>query len=210
MAGLNLGVLVSGTGTNLQAILDAVAQGSLDAHVRVVISNKPGVLALQRAERAAVSTRCIRHGDYPNREAFEDALIEALRVAGVEWIVLAGFMRVLTPHFVGRYAGRIVNIHPALLPAFPGVHAQRQALEYGAKVSGCTVHLVDEGVDTGPILGQRAVPVLDDDDESILSARILHQEHELLVEVLGHLAAGRVRVTPAELGRRPRVTIRRT
>ena len=111
---------------------------------------------------------------------------------------------------MSRHAGRIVNIHPALLPAFPGVHAQRQALEYGAKVSGCTIHLVDEGVDTGPILGQRAVPVLDDDDEASLAARILRQEHELLVEVLGHLAAGRVQVVPAEPGKRPRVAIRRT
>jgi phosphoribosylglycinamide formyltransferase-1 len=210
MAGLDLGVLVSGTGTNLQAILDAVARRSLDIDVRIVISNKPGVLALERAERAGVATRCIRHGDYPNREAFEDALMAALSAAGVEWVVLAGFMRVLTPHFVSRYAGRIVNIHPALLPAFPGVHAQRQALEYGARISGCTVHLVDEGVDTGPILGQRAVPVLDDDDEASLAARILCQEHDLLVEVLAHLAAGRVSVTQADPGKRPRVTLRRT
>lgn len=208
MARLELGVLVSGTGTNLQAILDAVASGALDANVRVVISNKPDAVALERARRAGVPVRCVPHVQFASREAFEDALGTELDSAGAEWIVLAGFMRVLTPRFVARYPGRIVNIHPALLPAFPGTHAQRQALEYGARISGCTVHLVDEGVDTGPILGQRAVPVLDDDDEAVLAARILRQEHELLVEVLAHLAAGRVQVRAQGAGKRPRVVIR--
>jgi phosphoribosylglycinamide formyltransferase-1 len=208
MATLQLGVLVSGTGTNLQAIIDAVQAGSLDARLSLVISNKPGVAALDRAERAGVPTRCISHKDYPDRETFEDALLTALREARVEWIMLAGFMRVLTPHFVRSYAGRIINIHPALLPSFPGVHAQRQALEYGAKVSGCTVHLVDEGVDTGPILGQRAVEVLEGDTESLLAARILTEEHRLLVDVLSWIAADRVSVLPAEPGKRPRVVIR--
>ena len=159
-------------------------------------------------DRAGVPTRCIPHKDYPDRETFEDALLAALREARVEWVMLAGFMRVLTPHFVRGYAGRIINIHPALLPSFPGVHAQRQALDYGAKVSGCTVHLVDEGVDTGPILGQRAVEVLEGDTESLLAARILTEEHRLLVDVLSWIAADRVSVLPAEPGKRPRVVIR--
>jgi phosphoribosylglycinamide formyltransferase-1 len=208
MATLELGVLVSGTGTNLQSILDATASGTLDARVRVVISNKPGVLALQRATRAGVATRVIPHNDYPTREAFEQALLVALRQAGVEWIVLAGFMRVLTAQFVRSYQNRIINIHPALLPSFPGTHAQRQALLYGAKVAGCTVHLVDEGVDTGPIIGQHAVPVLEDDDEDSLAARILKEEHKLLVEVLGIIAADRMVVVPRERGQRPRVLIK--
>jgi phosphoribosylglycinamide formyltransferase-1 len=208
MATLDLGVLVSGTGTNLQAILDATASRALDARMRLVISNKAGALALERATRAGVPTRIIAHGDYATREDFEDALLLALREAGVEWIVLAGFMRVLTAQFVRSYQGRIVNIHPALLPSFPGTHAQRQALMYGAKVAGCTVHLVDEGVDTGPIIGQRAVPVLEDDDEESLAARILKEEHRLLVEVLQIIAAGRMVVVPREAGQRPRVAIK--
>ncbi|MBN1918805.1 MAG: phosphoribosylglycinamide formyltransferase [Verrucomicrobia bacterium] len=208
MATLELGVLVSGAGTNLQAMLDATSAGSLDARVRVVVSNKPSVVALERAKRSGVPTRVIPHDDYPSREAFEDALLLALREAGVEWIVLAGFMRVLTPKFVKGYQGRIINIHPALLPSFPGTHAQRQALLYGAKVAGCTVHLVDEGVDTGPIIAQRAVPVLEDDDEASLAARILRKEHELLVEVLGLIAADRMVVVPRDAGQRPRVIIK--
>jgi phosphoribosylglycinamide formyltransferase-1 len=198
---MNLGVLVSGRGSNLQAILDAVQAGKLDASVKVVVSNLPGAQALDRAARAGVPTQVISHRSYPSRGAFETALLAELHDHGVEWVVLAGFMRVLTQVFIGAYAGRIINIHPALLPAFPGVHAQRQALEYGVKVSGCTVHLIDEGVDTGPILAQRVVPVLEDDDEAALSARILAEEHELLVDVLRGIASGRL--DPARARRRP-------
>lgn len=201
MATMNLGVLVSGRGSNLQAILDAVQAGKLDASVKVVVSNLPGAQALDRAARAGVPTQVISHRSYPSRGAFETALLAELHDHGVEWVVLAGFMRVLTQVFIGAYAGRIINIHPALLPAFPGVHAQRQALEYGVKVSGCTVHLIDEGVDTGPILAQRVVPVLEDDDEAALSARILAEEHELLVDVLRGIASGRL--DPARARRRP-------
>ena len=204
---LELGVLVSGNGSNLQAILDAIASGALDARVRVVISNKPGVRALERAAAAGVTSVCISHKEYASRAAFDQALLEALRQRGVEWVVLAGFMRVLTPEFITAFQGRIVNIHPSLLPAFPGVAAQRQALDYGVKVSGCTVHLVDTGVDTGPILAQRVVPVLDSDDEPSLSERIHVAEHALLVEVLQALALGRVRVTERG-GQRPRVSVR--
>ena len=206
MPTLDLGVLVSGNGSNLQAILDAVAEGSLDARVRVVVSNKAGVRALDRARRADVPASVILHRDFPTREEFDRALASELAGHGVSWVVLAGFMRVLTPGFLQAFEGRIVNIHPALLPSFPGVNAQRQALEYGVKVSGCTVHFVDGGVDTGPIIAQRAVPVLDDDDEASLAARIHREEHQLLVEVLRWVASGRVRSVPGP-GARARVLI---
>lgn len=202
---LDLGVLVSGRGSNLQAILDAIAAGRLDARVRLVISNRPDAAALDRAARAGVPTRCLPHRDYPSREAFDAELVAVLREHAVEWVVLAGFMRVLTSTFVRAFPHRIVNVHPALLPAFPGTHAQRQALDYGVKVSGCTVHFIDDGVDTGPIIAQRVVPVQDDDDEDTLAARILTEEHALLVEVLADVAAGKVRVVPGATDRRPRV-----
>jgi phosphoribosylglycinamide formyltransferase 1 len=208
MSGLSLGVLVSGTGTNLQAILDAVAEKRLDATIKVVISNKPGVLALERAAKAGVPTACISHRDFASRDAFDHALVAALREAGVDWVVLAGFMRLLTPVMLEAFAHRIVNIHPALLPSFPGVDAQQQAFDYGVKITGCTVHLVDEGTDTGPILLQRAVPVLDTDDASTLKHRILEQEHDVLVEALRAIAEGRLTVVPAAPGRRARASIR--
>ena len=203
---LKLGVLVSGTGTNLQAILDAIAAGRLAAEVRVVVSNKAGVAAVERAERAGVPARVVSHRDFPSREAFDAALVEVLRGAGVQWVVLAGFMRVLTRTFLDAFPWRVVNIHPALLPSFPGVDAQRQAFEYGVKVTGCTVHLVDEGTDTGPIIAQRAVSVLDGDDVERLRQRLLGVEHALLVEVLSRIARGEVQVDVRE-GGRPRVRV---
>ena len=205
MPTLDLGVLVSGRGSNLQAILDAVADGRLDARIRLVVSNQPNAAALDRAAQAGVPTRCVPHREFATREAFDAALLDTLRAAGAEWVVLAGFMRVLTPGFIQAFPNRIVNIHPALLPAFPGVHAQRQALDYGAKVAGCTVHFVDDGVDSGPIIAQRVVPVRDDDDTDALAARILTEEHVLLVEVLDDLAHERLEVVPATAGARPRV-----
>ena len=192
MSRLRLGVLVSGSGTNLQAILDAVADGRLNAEVRVVVSNRPGVYALERARRAGVPTVVISHRDYADRATFEGALIETLARTGAEWIALAGFMRILTGRFLSAFPDRVVNIHPALLPAFPGVHAQRQALAYGSKWSGCTVHFVDEGTDSGPIIAQAVVPVLDGDDEETLTRRILAQEHRLYPRALQLLAEGRV------------------
>jgi phosphoribosylglycinamide formyltransferase-1 len=189
---LNIGVLVSGNGTNLQAILDAVERGVLDARVRCVVSNKAEAFALERARRAGVPALAISHKAYATREAFDEAVLVALREHGVEWVVLAGFMRVLTPGFLRAWGGRVVNVHPALLPAFPGVNAVAQALAHGVKVTGCTIHFVDEGIDSGPIIAQRAVPVLEDDDESSLAARVHAAEHELFVSVLGDIAAGRV------------------
>lgn len=189
---LNLGVLVSGAGTNLQSILDAIAAGTLDARVKLVISNRPGVEALERARQAGVEAVTISHKEFVDREAFDHALVRALRKAGVNWVALAGFMRVLTPEFLAAFPGRIVNIHPSLLPAFPGMDAQRQAFDYGVKLTGCTVHFVDHGVDSGRIIAQRAVPVEEGDDLASLSARIHGAEHALFVEVLRDIAAGRV------------------
>jgi phosphoribosylglycinamide formyltransferase-1 len=189
---LRLGVLVSGTGSNLQAILDATSRGTLAAEVKVVISNRPGAPALDRARAAGVPAVTVPHRDFPSREDFDRALVAALRQASVEWVVLAGFMRVLTPEFLNAYAGRIINIHPALLPSFPGVDAAKQALDYGVKITGCTVHFVELGVDLGKIIAQRAVPVEPHDDLATLAARIHAAEHELFVSVLRDIAAGRV------------------
>jgi phosphoribosylglycinamide formyltransferase-1 len=200
---MNVGVLVSGSGTNLQAILDAQARGELGgARVVVVVSNVEGVRALERARAAGVATEVLPHKGYPSRQAFDDALVATLRRHGVELVALAGFMRLLTPAFLQAFHERVLNIHPALLPAFPGVHSQQQALDYGARVSGCTVHFVDEGCDTGPIIAQAAVPVLDGDDAAALTARILVEEHRLYPAAIRAVADGRVQVA----GRR--VTIR--
>jgi phosphoribosylglycinamide formyltransferase 1 len=187
---MKLGVLISGRGSNLGAILDAVAQERIDAEVRLVVSNKAKALGLERAQAAGVATRVIRHRDYADREAFDAAMVDALRGAGVDWVVLAGFMRIVTPVFLRAFENRVVNIHPSLLPAFPGVDAQLQALTYGVRISGCTVHLVDEGVDAGPILAQAAVPVKAGDDRDALAARILAEEHRLLAGTLIRIAKG--------------------
>ncbi len=197
---LQLGILVSGSGSNMESILTAISDGRLDAECKVVISNRPGVLALSRAETAGVKTAVLDHKEYGSREDFDTALVATLQREGVEWIALAGFMRVLTPIFLDAFSGKVVNIHPSLLPAFPGVNAQKQAFEYGVKVAGCTVHFVDGGVDTGPIISQRAVEVLESDTADTLKARILEQEHQIFVEALQAIAKGRVKY-PAD-GRR--------
>lgn len=198
---MRIGVLASGRGTNLQAILDACAEGRLPATVALVVSDRADAAALGRAAAAGVAARVVPRERFPDRAAHDEAIVAALREAGVETVVLAGYMRVVTATLLRAFPGRVLNIHPALLPAFPGLHAQRQALEYGVKVSGCTVHLVDEGMDTGPIILQAAVPVADDDDEARLSARILVEEHRLLVDALRLLAEGRIAVE----GRRVRI-----
>lgn len=194
---ITLGVLASGSGTNLQAILDAIAAGTLQARVAVVIANVASAQALDRARAAGVETLVISHKAFADREAFDAALVAALRERGVKLVVLAGFMRLVTHVLLDAFPMRIVNVHPALLPAFPGVHAQQQALDYGVRIAGCTVHFVDRGTDTGPIIAQAAVPVLEDDDEPALRARILAEEHALLPRVLQWIAEGRVRVEPA-------------
>lgn len=204
-----LGILVSGSGTNLQAILDAVASGRLRTRIGVVLSNVATAKALDRAKAAGVETAVVDHKAYPSREAFDAAVVEVLRAKGVDCVVLAGFMRLVTPVLLDAFKNRVVNIHPALLPAFPGVHAQRQALAYGVRVTGCTVHFVDAGMDTGPVIAQATVPVRDDDTEETLRDRILEKEHALLPEVLQWIAGGRVEVVPPrEPGERPRVRIR--
>ncbi|MFT3773583.1 MAG: phosphoribosylglycinamide formyltransferase [Minicystis sp.] len=206
---MNLGVLISGRGSNLGAVLSGIAAGLLPARISLVISNKPEAKGLERAREAGVPTRVIKHGDYPDRAAFDAALVAALREASVDLVVLAGFMRLLTPTFLEAFPSRVVNIHPALLPAFPGVDAQAQALAYGARVTGCTVHFVDAGTDTGPVIAQTVVPILDGDDRERLAARILPHEHELLVRALSWIAHGKVEVIPpAAPGARATVRVR--
>ncbi|WP_257455946.1 phosphoribosylglycinamide formyltransferase [Archangium lipolyticum] len=189
-----LGVLVSGSGSNLQALLDACARPDFPAEVAVVVSNVPTAFALERARKAGVPAVVVDHKAFGSRPEFEKALVETLVSAGVEWVCLAGFMRLLGADFLGRFPGRVLNIHPSLLPAFPGLHAQRQALERGVKVAGCTVHFVDPGMDTGPIIAQAAVPVLPGDDEAALTARILKEEHRLYALVVKLVATGAVRL----------------
>ena len=206
-----LGVLVSGRGTNLQAILDAIDSRTLDARVAVVVSNVAGAPAIDRARSAGVPALVLEHEHFADRRAFDTAIAQTLRSQGVEIVVLAGFMRILSEVLLDAFPQRIVNVHPSLLPAFPGVRAQDQALQYGVRIAGCTVHLVDGGTDTGPIVAQAAVPVLDDDDPNRLGTRILAKEHELLPRVLQWMAEGRVIVEPAvAAGRRPRVRIQGT
>ncbi len=189
-----LGVLVSGRGSNLQAILDAILAERLKAKIGVVISDNPGALALKRVAGFDITTTVIERKKFADKHSFEQAIAAELQLHHVELVVLAGFMRILSSDFIGRFPGRIMNIHPALLPAFPGLEAQAQAVRYGVKVSGCTVHFVDEGVDTGPIILQEAVPVLDGDDEHALAERILHVEHRLYPRAVGLFCDGRLKI----------------
>lgn len=189
-----LGVLASGRGSNLQAIMDAIGRGELPAEVAVVVSNRPGVLALERARQAGIPAVTVDQAAYADKDAFERRLAEVLCEHRAELVILAGYMRILGRGFVAAFPGRIMNIHPSLLPAFPGLGAQRQALEYGVKVAGCTVHFVDEVLDSGPIILQAAVPVLGGDTVDTLSARILEQEHRLYPEAIRLFAEGRLRV----------------
>lgn len=203
MAG-RLGVLISGRGSNLQAILDAIADRRLDASVAVVVSNVAGAAGLERARAAGVPTLVLDHREFPTRGAFDGALVAALRAHAVDLVCLAGFMRLLSPGFVEAFPRAILNIHPSLLPAFPGLHAQRQALCHGVKVTGATVHLVDAQLDAGPIIRQVAVPVHDDDTEDTLAARILVEEHRLYPLAIGDVLRqgwrieGRRFIPPAE------------
>ena len=191
---LKIGVLVSGSGTNLQSILDACARGELPARVVCVISNKADAYALERARKAGIAALYLDHRAHAGREAYDAALVATLREFEVELVVMAGFMRIITPVLLDAFPMAVMNIHPALLPAFPGLHAQRQALEYGAKFAGCTVHFVDAGTDTGPIIVQAAVPVLEEDTEETLSARIQKEEHRVYPEAVRLFAEGRLSV----------------
>jgi len=189
-----LGVLVSGSGSNLQAIIDRVGDGSLDADIRIVIANKPDAQGLERARKAGIATACVRHDEFPERESFDRELVRLLREAGAGLVALAGFMRILTPVFLTPFAGRVVNIHPALLPACPGLRAQGQQAGHGVRLAGCTVHFVDEEMDHGPIIIQAAVPAYADDDEAVLGARILEMEHRIYPQALQWIAQDRVQV----------------
>jgi len=192
--GVALGVLVSGNGTNLQAIIDRIESGALLASVACVISNRADAYALERARKYGIPAIHLNHKEFTNREAYDSALVAALREHGVELVILAGFMRILTPTIIDAFSNRIMNIHPALLPAFPGLDAQKQAIEYGVKVSGCTVHFVDAGCDTGPIIIQSVVPVLEGDTEESLSQRIHKEEHRIYPEAIQLFAEGRLKV----------------
>ena len=191
---LPIGVLISGSGTNLQAIIDAIERHELTAAIRVVISNHPDAYGLVRAQKHGLATVVINHKEFSSREAFERELVKALHAHGVEFVVLAGFMRVLTSSFIRTFPQHIVNVHPALLPAFPGTHGQRQALQYGVKIAGATAHFVDEQTDHGPIIAQAAVPVYPDDTEESLSTRILAQEHKILPHAIQLFAEGRLEI----------------
>lgn len=190
-----LGVLVSGRGSNLQAILDAINADRLTAKIGVVISDNPEANALRRVAGMDIPTAVVERKKYGRKQEFEAAIIEQLDLHHVELVLLAGFMRILSPQFINRFPMRIMNIHPALLPSFPGLDAQAQAIRYGVKVSGATVHFVDEGMDSGPIILQEAVPVEDDDTVTTLAERILHLEHRLYVRAVRLYCEGRIHIS---------------
>jgi phosphoribosylglycinamide formyltransferase-1 len=189
-----IGVLISGSGTNLQSIIDAIAAQKLDAKIEVVLSSKADAYGVVRAQNHGIPAEILEHTSYPNREAYDQAVVDLLRSRGVELVVLAGFMRLLSPVFIAAYSNRIMNIHPALLPAFPGLHVQKKALEHGVRFSGCTVHFVNEECDEGPIIIQAVVPVFTDDTEETLAARILIQEHRIYPRALQLYAEGRLHI----------------
>ena len=189
-----IGVVVSGRGSNLQSIIDHIAEGKLNVEIAVVVSDHKEAFALERAAKAGIPTAIVERKGCKDKAEFEDKIDAALREAGAEAVVLAGFMRILTGHFISRWEHKIINIHPALLPSFKGLDAQGQAVDYGVKVAGCTVHFVDEGTDTGPIILQKVVPVLDDDTEETLAARILVEEHKALPEAIQLWADGKLTI----------------
>ncbi|HYA30925.1 MAG TPA: phosphoribosylglycinamide formyltransferase, partial [Acidobacteriota bacterium] len=188
------GVLISGGGTNLQSIIDAIEAKRLDAKIEVVLSNKTEAYGLTRARNHGVPTAILDHQAFTNREAYDQAVVDILRARDVELVVLAGFMRLLSPVFVRAYSNRIMNIHPALLPAFPGLHVQKKAVDHGVRFAGCTVHFVNEECDEGPIIIQAVVPVFPDDTEATLAARILKQEHRIYPRAIQLYAEGRLHV----------------
>ena len=196
MATLKLGVLGSGSGSNMQSIVDAIENGALDAEVKLVLADVPDAKILDRAKRHNIPCRYLDCAPWKTKleGPAEDECIRLLKDAGCDTVVLAGFMRIVKPGLLAAFPMRVLNIHPALLPAFPGVHSWKQALDYGCKVAGVTVHFVDAGTDSGPIIVQKCVPVMEDDTPETLHARIQIQEHIAFPEALRHLAAGRLRV----------------
>jgi phosphoribosylglycinamide formyltransferase-1 len=191
---LRIGALASGGGSNLQSIIDAVEEGRLDAEIMVIVSDNADSFALERASKAGIPALHIPLDPSDTREAHDAKLVKALKEQGVDTVVLAGYMLLVTPVLLKGFPKRVINIHPALLPSFPGLHVQQAALDHGAKFSGCTVHFVDEGMDTGPIIIQAVVPIRDDDTAKTLGARILREEHRIYPQALQYLAAGRLKI----------------
>ena len=191
---LPIAVLISGGGTNLQAIIDAIAGNRLDAKIEVVLSNRADAFGLVRAKNRGIPTEILDHKAFPSREAYDQAIVDLLRARSVQLVALAGFMRLLSPVLVRAFSNRIMNIHPALLPSFPGLHVQKKALEHGVRFSGCTVHFVNEECDEGPIIIQAVVPVFPDDSEEQLAERILQQEHRIYPRAIQLSAEGRLHV----------------
>ena len=191
---VSIGVLISGSGTNLQAIIDAIEAGKLDAKIEVVLSNKADAYGLVRARNHGIAVEVLNHRSFCSREDYDRAVIAVLQARGVELVVLAGFMRLLSPAFINAYSNRIMNIHPALLPSFPGLHVQQRAVDHGVRFSGCTVHFVNEECDEGPIIIQAVVPVFADDTGETLAARILEQEHRIYPRAIQLYAESRLKV----------------
>ncbi|MGD9652866.1 MAG: phosphoribosylglycinamide formyltransferase [Candidatus Dadabacteria bacterium] len=191
MKKMRVAVFVSGSGSNLQAIIDASIPS---IEIALVFSNNPDAFALKRAENHSIPTLVVNHRDFKSREEFEGEILKHLEPLGIELIVLAGFMRILSPVLVRAYANRMINLHPALLPSFPGIHAARQAIEAGVKFTGCTVHFVDEGVDSGPIILQAVVPVEDGDDEDSLLQKIHAEEHRIYPEAIRLISEGKIKI----------------
>ena len=189
-----IAVLVSGGGTNLQAIIDSIEAGKLHAKIKVVISNIKDAYALKRCEKHGIFSVVHDHKAYPSKEAFETAIAQTIIESGAKLICLAGFMRILSPQFIKKFNGQILNIHPALLPSFPGLHVQKQAIDYGVRISGCTVHFVNEETDAGPIILQASVPVMADDTEDTLAARILKEEHKIYSKAIQLFIEGRLKI----------------
>ena len=195
MGKLRLGVLASGRGSNLQSIMDAAAAGKIKAEVAAVISDNKDAFALERARKAGIPALHVNPKDFGSKDEYERAVLMLLKEHGVQLVCLAGYMRIVGRVILDAFPNMVINIHPALLPAFPGLHGQQQAWDYGVKYSGCTVHFVDEGMDTGSIIIQAVVPVYDDDTADTLAARILEQEHKIYPEAIGLLAEGRLKLS---------------
>lgn len=189
---LNLAVLASGRGSNFDAICEAIERHELEARIKLLLSDKPAAPALEKAKRRGIIAQAVDPHNFINRNAYENELVRLMKEQQVDMVVLAGYMRLVGTVILENYPNRVLNIHPALLPAFPGLNAQKQALDYGVKYSGCTVHIVDSGMDSGPIISQAVVPVLDNDDEETLSQRILEQEHQIYWQSLQLFSEGRV------------------
>jgi phosphoribosylglycinamide formyltransferase-1 len=191
---INVGVLISGRGSNLQAIIDASEKGDVPAKVAVIVSDKPDAYGLERARKHNIPAAVFEPRKFADKNTYELEIVKTLKHYGVDLVCLAGYMRIVGPVLLEHYRGKMMNIHPALLPSFPGLHVQKAALDHGVKVSGATVHFVDEGCDTGPIVVQAAVPVLEDDTEETLSARILEQEHKLYPQAIKLFAEGKLKI----------------